>query len=348
MPRLFIILLTSLSLLLGQGITPVSAALPVYIAEEAAWKSKGVELAGNVTQAVLTATGADAQDIAIGTTNGTIAAENNALCGGVCVGAAMVAVAAYLTAEGDGNPLDVLGKVGAGEDTVSTAVGEAVEAGVDYGMEHHPEATVAVLGTLSEADEAVDATFSYVDDATGNLVSDNWNELPPETQNRLAGALIIGSSVIPGASAKILTKTPEADNLPQVGNGGGNKYSGGAHRDTSQPLGDGLDSHHCPAKSCYEGAPISSSDGPAIQMDPKDHKETTSYGSGKEAKDYRATQQQLLDEGRLEDAIQMDIDDIKRVEDKIGQAGKYDKADKAVQEMLDYSKTLDPNDFKSQ
>ncbi len=302
MPHLFITLLTSLSLLLGQSITPVSAAVPVYTAEtaneaisseigtqakvgeltdgehgigtatqlglhaltgcasaalqsgdcgtgalgqvtgevvgmlyneytdmadidsdgdgsisateEAAWKSKGVELAGNVTQAVLTATGADAHDIAIGTTNTTTAAENNAL-GIVLAG---VAVAAYLTAEGDGNPLDGLEKVGAGEDTVSTAVGEAVEAGVDYGMEHHPEATVAVLGTLSEAGEAVDATFTYLDDATGNVVSDNWNELPPETQNRLAGALIIGSSVIPGASAKILTKTPEVDKIPETVN----------------------------------------------------------------------------------------------------------------------------------
>ncbi len=56
MPHLFITLLTSLSLLLGQGVTPAFAALPVY-----------------------TATGADAHDIAIGTTNATIAAENNAL-----------------------------------------------------------------------------------------------------------------------------------------------------------------------------------------------------------------------------------------------------------------------------
>ncbi len=47
--------------------------------EESVWRDKGIELAGNVTQAVLTATGADAHDIAIGTTNGTIAAENNAL-----------------------------------------------------------------------------------------------------------------------------------------------------------------------------------------------------------------------------------------------------------------------------
>ncbi len=165
MTRLFITLLTSLSFLLGQGITPVSAALPVYTAEtaneaisseigtqakvgeltdgehgigtatqlglhaltgcasaalqsgdcgagalgqvtgevvgmlynentdmadidgdgyisdseESVWRDKGVELAGNVTQAVLTATGADAHDIAIGTTNAKTAAENNAM-----------------------------------------------------------------------------------------------------------------------------------------------------------------------------------------------------------------------------------------------------------------------------
>ncbi len=187
----------------------------ISAAEAAAWKSKGVELAGTVTQAVLTATGADAKDIAIGTTNAKTAAENNALCGGVCVGAAMVAVAAYLTAEGDGNPLDGLGKVGAGEDTVSVAVGEAVEAGVNYGMEHHPEATGAVLGTLSEAADAVDATFSYVDDATGNVVSGNWNELDEETQNRLKGAVGVGSLFIPGASAKILTKTPNTGKLSE-------------------------------------------------------------------------------------------------------------------------------------
>ncbi len=186
--------------------------------EESVWRDKGVELAGTVTQAVLTATGADAHDIAIGTTNGTIAAENNALCGGVCVGAAMVAVAAYLTAEGDGNPLDGLGKVGAGEDTVSTAVGEAVEAGVRYSAEHYPEETAATLGVLETAGDAVDATVSFVDDATGNVVSKKWNELPPETQDRLKGAGAIVSIVIPGASAKILTKTPEVDKMPEVGN----------------------------------------------------------------------------------------------------------------------------------
>ena len=30
------------------------------------------------------------------------------------------------------------------------------------------------------------------------------------------------------------------------------KFKGGSHKDTSKPIGDGLDSHHCPAKWCYQ------------------------------------------------------------------------------------------------
>ncbi|MFD1791347.1 hypothetical protein ACFSE0_06815 [Ochrobactrum teleogrylli] len=38
----------------------------------------------------------------------------------------------------------------------------------------------------------------------------------------------------------------------------------------------------------------------------------------------------------------MDIDDIRRIEIEIGQPGKYDSA---INEMLKYAGTLDPNDF---
>jgi hypothetical protein len=119
-------------------------------------------------------------------------------------------------------------------------------------------------------------------------------------------------------------------------------YSGGAHRETSQPTGDGLDSHHCPAKNCYQDAPISSIDGPAVQMDPADHRRTSSYGSGAEAQACRTEQQRLLNEGRLQDAIQMDVDDIRRIEVEIGQPGKYDTA---IQQLQNYANTLEPNDF---
>lgn len=65
---------------------------------------------------------------------------------------------------------------------------------------------------------------------------------------------------------------------------------GEAHRDTSKPVNDNLDSHHCPAKSCYTDAPISSVDGPAIKMGPSDHKLTASNGSSDAEKAYRAHQ----------------------------------------------------------
>jgi hypothetical protein len=41
---------------------------------------------------------------------------------------------------------------------------------------------------------------------------------------------------------------PPHDDEPNKGNK--DSYSGGPHKDTSKPTGDGLDSHHCPAKSC--------------------------------------------------------------------------------------------------
>ncbi|MFA1261894.1 hypothetical protein ACDI97_10845 [Xanthomonas axonopodis pv. fascicularis] len=113
---------------------------------------------------------------------------------------------------------------------------------------------------------------------------------------------------------------------------------GGPHRQTSKPSGDSLDSHHCPAQSCYKGAPIGSNAGPAIKMDPEDHELTASFGRSKSAQAYRDKQKDLLDQGRLMEAVQMDVDDIRA---KFG--SKYDSH---IQQMLDYAKTLNPDDFK--
>ena len=115
------------------------------------------------------------------------------------------------------------------------------------------------------------------------------------------------------------------------------EVSGGPHRQTSKPANDGLDSHHCPAKSCYKAAPISSNDGPAIKMDPKDHESTASHGNGDAAKAYREQQKALLQQGKLQEAVDMDINDIRS---KFGT-----KYDEAIEQMQDYVKTLNPNDF---
>lgn len=60
-------------------------------------------------------------------------------------------------------------------------------------------------------------------------------------------------------------------------------------------------------------APISSEDGPAIKMDPEDHQKISSYGNSDSAKNCRAKQKKLIDEGKFLDAVQMDVDDIKNV-----------------------------------
>ncbi len=54
-------------------------------------------------------------------------------------------------------------------------------------------------------------------------------------------------------------------------------YGGGAHGCTRHPTGDGLDSHHMPADSA---SPLPRDMGPAIRMDPADHRMTSSYGVG--------------------------------------------------------------------
>ena len=95
---------------------------------------------------------------------------------------------------------------------------------------------------------------------------------------------------------------------------------------------------HCPAQSCYKGAPISTKNGPAIKMDSADHEKTSSYGGSKPAEAYRAKQEELLSQGKLKEAMQMDIDDIRR------QFG--NKYDEGIKQMLEYASKLDPNDFK--
>jgi filamentous hemagglutinin len=98
----------------------------------------------------------------------------------------------------------------------------------------------------------------------------------------------------------------------------GGAFRGGRHGNVKGPVGDGLDSHHLIADDV---SPFSRNDGPAIQMEPGDHKLTSSWGSGAEAEAFRAEQARLIGEGRIDDAMQMGIDDV------TGRfPGKYDNA----------------------
>lgn len=88
--------------------------------------------------------------------------------------------------------------------------------------------------------------------------------------------------------------------------------------------------HHMPADSSSN---LERHEGPAIVMDYEDHKQTASCGSSREAKEYRAAQKNLIDQGKFKEALQMDIDDI---HNKFG-----DKYDEAISQMLEYVDKLE-------
>ena len=87
---------------------------------------------------------------------------------------------------------------------------------------------------------------------------------------------------------------------------------------------NGGEVHHMPAAKV---TPYTYKKAPASWMDTADHRKTASWGSSKAAEAYRQQQKNLIDQGRLREAIQMDIDDIRS---KFG-----NKYDSNIQEMLD-------------
>ncbi|MGE4483452.1 hypothetical protein [Acidocella sp.] len=119
------------------------------------------------------------------------------------------------------------------------------------------------------------------------------------------------------------------------GNGTG-KYRGGAHGETKGPTGDGLDSHHTPAASANKmGGGPNKDDGPAIQMEPVDHRSTASYGRSPAAMAYQEKQAQLIKDGKLLDAAKMDIEDVKKIAERSGDPHKYDEAIKEMQRYVE-------------
>ena len=88
--------------------------------------------------------------------------------------------------------------------------------------------------------------------------------------------------------------------------------------------------HHMPADDI---SPLDRNDGPAIKMDKTDHRETASWGSSIEAREYRAAQREKIEKGDFRGALQMDIDDIME---------KFpNKYDEAIKQMLEYVEKLE-------
>ncbi|MEU1539025.1 RHS repeat-associated core domain-containing protein [Actinacidiphila glaucinigra] len=89
--------------------------------------------------------------------------------------------------------------------------------------------------------------------------------------------------------------------------------------------------NHIPAKATYLDLGLTTdlkeSTGPAIRMEYEDHRNFISTGSSAEADAWRAAQKSLIRQGKFDEAMKMDIDEIRRLH-----GTKYDAA---IKEMVD-------------
>ncbi|WP_397601920.1 hypothetical protein [Silvanigrella sp.] len=98
-----------------------------------------------------------------------------------------------------------------------------------------------------------------------------------------------------------------------------------------------LISNHIPSKKTYEKSKISSDDAPSVLMYLEHQKYLASHGKSKDTAQYIEMQKKLVAEGKVIEAIQKDIEDIKNKTNII-----YTKG---LNQMKNYAKTLNPNDF---
>ena len=108
---------------------------------------------------------------------------------------------------------------------------------------------------------------------------------------------------------------------------------GGKFSELTNP-GDGTQNKHeipsCDAYNKAKGLPPGKrGDLPAIKMSAADHAQTSSYGISKAAINYRAKQYQLISEGNMTAAIQMDIDNLHYLFDS--------KYDEGIRQALRYA-----------
>jgi hypothetical protein len=89
--------------------------------------------------------------------------------------------------------------------------------------------------------------------------------------------------------------------------------------------------HHMPSNTAlFNAKQLDQGSAPAIIMDKVDHALTASHGS---AFEYQTKQLELIKAGKFDDALQMDINDLKN-------KGLYEKYKVAIDQMLEYVKVL--------
>lgn len=100
-------------------------------------------------------------------------------------------------------------------------------------------------------------------------------------------------------------------------------FAGGAYGALKSYEGE---RHHIPSDSING---LSNYSGPCIRMLKEDHRRTASYGRHASANQYRKKEQQLINAGKFAEAMQMEIDDVRKLFDS--------KYDDAIAEMISYA-----------
>ncbi|SIR15803.1 Possible hemagglutinin, partial [Rhizobium sp. RU33A] len=170
------------------------------------WRARGVEVARVAAGLAAALAGGD---VNTGADAGGNAAENNAFF----IPAIIVIIsAAYATGVGDGDPLEGLAVIGRGDDPLSQAMATATTEAIEWSARHYPDQTIAVLSVLQATNNAIDATITYVDEATGKEVSTRWNRLDQRTRDQLIGGGKILQIALPAASVKMIKDLKVARN----------------------------------------------------------------------------------------------------------------------------------------
>jgi hypothetical protein len=101
----------------------------------------------------------------------------------------------------------------------------------------------------------------------------------------------------------------------------------------------GGERNHIPPDSVSKLAPTK---GPALWMEKDDHAKTNSWGSGAKAIQWRDKQKALIKQGKVMEAIQMDVDDIRSKFKLPDGSCKYEKG---INQLQTYAKGINPADF---
>lgn len=246
---------------------------------------------------------------------------------------------------GFGAPADILNAI------ISGARGDWLGAGLSLFGVVPVAGEAATAGKIAKnADKYAAAVAKVADEVLPHLPAGVQDQLRPAIEaakkkiDELGGRQTkAASSATPkakgaggGSGEKVKKRKPgPCDHLRQ-GSGKG-PYRGGAHGKTSKPRNDQKDSHHMPAK---DASPLSHDDGPAIQMDPKDHGRTSSNGQMPGSVDYREAIAEMLEAGDWRKAMASEVADVRRVAREAGSPKKYNEA---MLEMLEYFKCLEKN-----